>query len=155
MTDSPIFNLPHALISAAAIADMPEQVFVHPLNENAVRHTRSLAAATGCLHLGIYLVRVQPGHHSTEYHRHRGEEEFIYILSGRGIATIDEETFEVAAGDFMGFRPDSPAHDMHNPFDEDLVYLMGGYDLDYDVVEYPHQGTRMYRTGDRRTYETM
>lgn len=155
MTDISSSDQPHPLLSAAAIADLPESVFVHPLNENAVRHTRSLAAATGCLHLGIHLVRVRPGHHSTEYHRHRGEEEFIYILSGRGIATIDDESFEVHTGDFMGFRPDSPAHDMHNPFDEDLLYLVGGYDLDYDVVEYPHHGTRMIRVGDRRTYEDM
>ena len=155
MTAANDANPPHPLLTAAAIAALPEQVFTHPLNDKAVRHTRSLAGMAGCQHLGIYLVRVEPGHHSTEYHRHRGEEEFLYILSGRGIATIDDETFEVATGDFMGFRPDSPAHDMHNPFDEDLVYLMGGYDLDYDIVEYPHQGTRMYRLGDRRTYEPM
>ncbi|MEL6399656.1 MAG: cupin domain-containing protein [Cyanobacteria bacterium J06607_6] len=146
---------PHPLLSAAAIAAMPEHVFGHPLNANAVRHTRSLAAATGCLQLGVHLVRVLPGHDSTEHHRHRGEEEFIYILSGRGLAHIGEDTFEVAPGDFMGFRPDSLAHSMHNPFDEDLVYLMGGTDLDYDVVDYPRQGKRMYRVGDRRTYEAM
>jgi len=71
------------------------------------------------------------------------------------MATIDDETFEVQAGDFMGFRPDSPAHTMHNPFEADLIYLVGGYDLDYDVVDYHHQGTRMYRLGDRRTYEPL
>jgi uncharacterized cupin superfamily protein len=81
-------NSPHPLLKAAAIAALPEYAFVHPLNANAVRHTRSLAGTTGCQHLGVYLVRVKPGHHSTEYHRHRGEEEFLYILSGRGIATI-------------------------------------------------------------------
>jgi len=155
MTDPNPHNLPHPLITAEAIAAMPEQVYVHPLNGYAVRHMRSLAAATGCLHLGVHWVRVEPGHDSTAYHRHRGEEEFIYILSGRGMATIDDETFEVQAGDFMGFRPDSPAHAMHNPFEADLIYLVGGYDLDYDVVDYPHQGTRMYRLGDRRTYEPL
>lgn len=155
MTDPNWQNPPHPLLTAAAIAQMPEQVLVHPLNANAVRHTRSLATAVGCQHLGVHLVRVRSGHDSTEYHRHRGEEEFIYILAGRGVATIDDQTFEVQAGDFMGFRPDSLAHAMHNPFAEDLVYLLGGYDLDHDVVDYPHQGTRLYRTGDRRTYEPM
>lgn len=155
MTDAHSSCQPHPLLTAAAISALPEHVFVHPLNDQAVRHTRSLAGATGCQHLGVYLVRVQPGHYSTEYHRHRGEEEFLYVLSGRGIATIDDEPFEVQAGDFMGFRPDSLAHDLHNPFVEDLVYLMGGYDLDYDVVEYPRQNTRLYRLGDRRTYEPM
>jgi uncharacterized cupin superfamily protein len=95
----------HPLITAAARAELPEDVFVHPLNTNAVRHSKALAAAVGCIHLGVHWVRVTPGHDSTAYHRHRGEEEFIYILSGRGIATIGDETFEVQAGDFMGFPP--------------------------------------------------
>ena len=142
----------HPLIPAEDIATFPEQVFVHPLNPNAVRHTKSLAAATGCIHLGVHLVRVTPGHDSTTYHRHRGEEEFVYILSGRGIAEIGSQTFEVKPGDFMGFPPDSLAHTMHNPFSEDLVYLMGGTNLDYDVCDYPKQGKRMYRVGDRRDY---
>jgi uncharacterized cupin superfamily protein len=145
----------HPLITAAARAELPEDVFVHPLNTNAVRHSKALAAAVGCIHLGVHWVRVTPGHDSTAYHRHRGEEEFIYILSGRGIAIIGDETFEVQAGDFMGFPPDSPAHMISNPFDTDLVYLMGGTNLDYDVCEYPHAGQRMYRVADRRTYEPL
>ncbi len=143
------------LLSAATIAALPETTFVHPLNPNAVRHTKALAATVGCIHLGVHWVRVAPGHDSTAYHRHRGEEEFIYILSGRGIATIGGRSQEVQAGDFMGFPPDSPAHCLHNPFTEDLVYLMGGTNLDYDVCEYPQAGKRLYRVGDRRTYEDM
>jgi len=149
MSDTP------CLLAAAAIAAMPEAVFVHPLNTNAVRHSKALAAATGCIHLGVHWVRVQPGHDSTEYHRHRGEEEFIYILSGRGIADIGGDRGEVGPGDFMGFPPDSPPHALHNPFATDLIYLMGGTNLDYDVCDYPKQGVRLYRVGDRRTYETM
>jgi uncharacterized cupin superfamily protein len=145
----------HPLLTAAAIAALPEHVFIHPLNPRAVRHTKELSRTAGCLHLGVHLVRVEPGHASTEHHTHRGEEEFIYIVSGRGVAEIGDEHCEVKAGDFMGFGPDSLAHSMHNPFDEDLVYLMGGLDLDYDVVEYPKQQKRMFRVGDRRTYEAM
>lgn len=147
--------LPHPLITAETIAVMGEQVFVHPLNAKAVRHTRALATTVGCIHLGVHMVRLTPGYDSTEHHRHRGEEEFIYILSGKGVATIGTETFEVKPGDFMGFPPDSPAHSMRNPFAEDLVYLMGGTNLDYDICEYPNQGKRMYRVGDRCDYEDM
>ncbi|MGF1524154.1 MAG: cupin domain-containing protein [Leptolyngbyaceae cyanobacterium] len=145
----------HPLIAAEAIAKMPEHVFVHPLNTNAVRHTKSLAAATGCLHLGVHQVRITCGHDSTEYHCHHGEEEFIYILAGRGIAAIGDETFEVKPGDFMGFAPNSLAHSLHNPFEEDLVYLVGGTNLDYDVCDYPKQAKRMYRVGDRREYTDL
>lgn len=144
-----------SLLTAEAIANLPEQVFTHPLNANAIRHTKSLTEVTGGMHLGVYLVRVTPGHDSTEYHRHLGEEEFIYILSGRGMAEIGHDTLEVKPGDFMGFPPGSAAHRMYNPYEADLVYLMGGTNLDYDVCDYPRQGQRMYRVGDRRTYTSL
>jgi uncharacterized cupin superfamily protein len=51
----------HPLITAAARAELPEDVFVHPLNANAVRHSKALAAAVGCIHLGVHWVRVTPG----------------------------------------------------------------------------------------------
>jgi uncharacterized cupin superfamily protein len=44
-----------------------------------------------------------PGKESFVYHSHHREEEWIYVLSGRGVAEIDGEEFEVGAGDFMGF----------------------------------------------------
>jgi uncharacterized cupin superfamily protein len=145
----------HPLLTAEAIAALQEHVFVHPLNANAIRHTKSLSRTAGCIHLGVHMVRVTSGHDSTEHHRHGGEEEFIYVISGKGIAEIGDQHFEVKGGDFMGFGPDSLAHSLHNPFDEDLVYLVGGLDLDYDVVDYPKQKRRMYRLGDRRTYEDI
>ena len=37
----------------------------------------------------------------------------------------------------MGFTAPSPAHSMRNPFDSDLVYLVGGEHRDVDVVHYP------------------
>jgi uncharacterized cupin superfamily protein len=142
-------------MTAAEIAALPERVAVHPLNPRAVRHTKALAAAVGCIHLGVHWVRVEPGQDSTAYHRHCAEEEFIYILSGRGMATIGGESMEIGPGDFMGFPPNSPPHKMSNPFEADLVYLMGGTNLDYDLCEYPEAGQRLYRVGDRRTYRPL
>lgn len=141
---------PHPLLSAQAIAAMAEQTFVHPLNPKAIRHTRSLGQEIGFDHIGLNLVRVAPGDESTEFHAHQIEEEFIYILSGRGLADIGADTFEVGAGDFMGFVAGSLPHALRNPFDADLVYLVGGLHLEYDICDYPRQHQRMYRTGDRR-----
>nr|MBC8159294.1 cupin [Alphaproteobacteria bacterium] len=62
----------------------PETEFVHPLNASAIRHTRTLSSLAGLQNLGVHLVRVEPGFETTEYHVHHMEEEFVYILSGRG-----------------------------------------------------------------------
>ena len=86
------------LLKASRIDEMPETAFVHPLNSNAVRQTRTLSDATGMTALGAHLVRIEPGSDSTQYHTHHHEEEFLYILSGHGIAEIGEEEIPVGPG---------------------------------------------------------
>jgi uncharacterized cupin superfamily protein len=69
---------------------------------------------------------------------------------------MDEEEFEVAAaGDFMGFPSPSVAHHLRNPRDKDLVYLVGGENLDAERADFPRLGKRMLRRGqDVEIYET-
>src|SRR5688500_3901106 len=105
---------------------MKEERRVHVLNPRAVRNQKSLGDAVGMTDLGIHLVRVEPGHETTEYHTHYCDEEFVYILAGRGLADIGDTRIEVGPGDFMGFAPQSAPHTMSNPGGEDLVYLVGG-----------------------------
>jgi uncharacterized cupin superfamily protein len=75
---------------------------VHPLNENAVRLKRSLGDATGLTQLGFHLMTLMPGHESTEYHRHLYAEVRLHS-SGIGTAAVDDRTYPIGPGDFMGF----------------------------------------------------
>ncbi|MDZ7687028.1 MAG: cupin domain-containing protein [Gammaproteobacteria bacterium] len=140
------------LLTASDIEAMAEVAHTHQFNDNAVRHTRSIGDVLGLEHLGVHLVRLEPGHDSTQFHYHHMDEEFVYILSGRGIAELGEETREVGAGDFMAFGRLSVPHGMSNPFDEDLVYLMGGSRSDIDICDYPRLGRRMYRIQGEKEY---
>ena len=152
MANSRDFNAPapRPLLKKADIAQIEETAFQHRLNDNAVRHTKSLGKAAGMSRLGVHLVRLEPGRESTEYHFHHHEEEFLYILSGRGETDIGEETHRVEAGDFMGFSAPSLPHVMRNPFAEDLVYLMGGQSLADDVTEYPRINKFLYKVRGER-----
>ncbi len=141
-----------ALLTAAAIANMAERENVHQFNDNAVRMTRSLSDALGLTQIGIHLVRVEPGRDSTEFHTHHVDEEFVYVLAGRGIAQIGSTRHEIGPGDFMGFKQHSMPHAMSNPFSEDLVYLMGGSRSAIDVCDYPNINRRMYRVDGNREY---
>ncbi len=141
-----------SLLAAAAIAAMPEKRYAHALNPDAVRHTRSLGDATGLTSLGVHLVRVKQGDDSTVYHTHHQDEEWIYILSGRGVAQIGERSVEVGPGDFMGFVAGSEPHAMRNPHAEDLVYLVGGNRLAFDVCDYPRIRMRRYRVNGTNEY---
>src|SRR5262245_31335123 len=88
---------PHkaSLSRAADRAKVPEESFSHPFNSNSQIFGRTLSDGTGLERIGLHWIRVPAGKESFVYHRHRTEEEFIYILSGRGIAEIDGEEHEV------------------------------------------------------------
>ena len=84
----------------------------------------------GLVNIGVHLVRVETGHDSTQFHfHHQDEDEFIYILSGKGIAEIGDE--------------------------DDLVYLMGGSRSDIDIFDYPKLSRRMFRVDGVKTYVSL
>lgn len=140
------------LLRAAHIAALEEVTHRHQFNDNAVRLTRTLGTRTGLERIGVHLVRLAPGRDSTQHHYHDADEEFIYVVSGRGIAFIGEDRFEIGAGDFMGFPAPSPAHSMTNPYDEDLVYLVGGERNAVDAVHYPRIRRTMLKAPGRRRW---
>jgi uncharacterized cupin superfamily protein len=108
-----------------------------------------LGRTLGLKRTGVNLARLLPGKESFVYHSHQYEEEWIYILSGRGRAEIDGESHEVGAGDFMAFPTPSVAHQLSNPFGEPLVYLMGGENREFEVADFPKLGKRMVRQGTK------
>lgn len=143
--------MPSPYLSAEAIAQMDEDSHSHPLHEPGLRYQRSLSDRTGLQRLGVHMVRVAPGQEATQLHFHHCEEEFIYVLSGRGVAILGDRRVEVGPGDFLGFTAPSAAHGMINPFEEELVYLMGGERRGFDVCDYPQMEKRLIRMGDDRS----
>lgn len=140
------------LLTAAHIAAMAARPHRHQFNEKALRLTRTLGTLTGLQRIGVHLVHLPPGHESTQHHYHDADEEFLYVISGRGIACIGDDELTVGPGDFMGFPAPSPAHSLRNPFAEDLVYLMGGERNAIDTVHYPRIQRSMFKAHGRRRY---
>ncbi len=140
---------PKALLQAKRIADSEEHRVQHPLNTRSEIHIRSLSDAVGMERVGVHISRVPPGKESFEYHTHHYEEEFLYILSGRGVAEIDGAQVEVGPGDFLGFSVPSVGHNLRNPYDEDLVYLMGGNRLEFEIADFPRLGKRLVRDREK------
>lgn len=133
----------HILREAAQTAAASASVH-HPLNERARRKTVSLGDATGLSLIGVHINVIAPGDSSTEVHAHACADEFVYILGGQGIVTLDEESYEIGAGDFIGFPANGPAHALTNTGVDELVYLVGGNRPDFDACDYPRQGKRLY-----------
>ncbi|HZF15899.1 MAG TPA: cupin domain-containing protein [Steroidobacteraceae bacterium] len=139
---------PNLYLLRAAEAVEHAQSFSHPWNPRSEIIGTQLARMVGLKRTGVSLVRVPPGKESFVYHSHQTEEEWIYILEGRGTARIDDVEYEVGAGDFMGFPTPSVAHHLMNASGADLVYLMGGEHHEVEIADFPDLGRRMLRRGN-------
>lgn len=112
------------------------------LNPNSSFVGTGLSRLAGLQRAQVSIARIPPGKDSFAYHAHLLEEEWMYVLSGQGIAEVDGVEHAIGPGDFLGFAAPSVPHLVKNRSSEELVYLMGGEDHALDVVEFPHLGKR-------------
>ena len=136
---------PKILLPLAEIQAVEETCVAHPLNPKSEVYIKQLGLEAGLKRTGLSLARIPPGKESFLYHSHHVEEEFVYVLSGRGRAEIDGRMYEVGPGDFMGFPAPGAAHHLINPYDVDLVYLMGGERQPFEIADFPTVGKTMVR----------
>lgn len=124
-----------------------ESTFSHPWNPKSEITATHLSGMAGLKRTGVSLVRLAAGKESFAYHLHHREEEWIYILSGTGIARVDGNEYEMNPGDFIAFPTPSVPHIMVNPHEDELVYMMGGENRDFEVADFPTLDKRMIRRG--------
>ena len=65
------------------------------------------------------------------------------------MAEIDDDELVVSPGDFMAFPTPSVPHHLKNPFDEELVYLMGGGNREIEIADFPRLAKRIVRSGEK------
>jgi len=96
--------------------------------------------------LGANVSRVPPGRTGCPFHTHAREDEVFFVLSGRGVFRYGEQLHQIRAGDCIACPAGSGvAHQIANPFDEDLVYLGVGLNDPHEVCTYPDSGKVMVR----------
>ena len=117
----------------------------HFLNPNAKRINKSLGDLTGLTGIGFHIIEVEPDCETTEHHLHYYEDECIYVLAGTATAFIGDDSFDIKAGDFIGYRKGGLAHSIKNTGDETLRCIVVGERLSHDVGDYPRQRKRIYR----------
>ena len=107
--------------------------------------TPSMAPRGG--RLGVNLTRLPPGRALCPFHYHRREDEVFFVMSGRGVLRYGETLTELRAGDCVSCPAGTGvAHQIANPYDEDLVYLAIGPDDPDEVCVYPDTGKVMVRS---------
>jgi uncharacterized cupin superfamily protein len=152
----PTSRKPAVHLRAAEIAER-RRAFTQRLNPGSRFEGTPLARLAGFARTGVALVRLAPGQESFAYHAHLREEEWLYVVSGRGLAEVDGRPLEVGPGDFLGFPAPSVAHILRNSFGEELVYLTGGERLGGDGLDDPRLGKRylLLPEGDRTAFHEL
>lgn len=134
------------LIRADEIERMEGLQKTHFLNPNAKRLNKSLGDLVGLTGMGFHLIEVEPGHETTEHHRHHDEEECVFVLSGTATALIDDNEVGIGPGDFLGYRKGGAAHSIRNTGPEVLRCIVVGQRLAHDTADYPRLGKRLFRS---------
>jgi uncharacterized cupin superfamily protein len=134
---------PH-IVNVANVEDIPQFEGEH-WGQYYKPLTPALDAEPG--RLGANLTRVPPGRSGCPFHTHQREDEVFYVLSGRGVLRYGETIDEIGAGDCIACPAGTGiAHQLANPFDEDLVYLAIGRNDPDEVCTYPDSGKVLVRS---------
>ncbi|HEY8375925.1 MAG TPA: cupin domain-containing protein [Nannocystis sp.] len=96
--------------------------------------------------LGVNQNRLPPGHTTCPFHRHLREDEVFFVLSGRGVLRYGDALYDIGPGDCISCPAGTEAaHQIANPYDEDLVYLAIGPNDPHEVAVYPDTGKVLVR----------
>jgi len=88
--------------------------------------------------LGINRMRLKKGQTTCPFHYHLREDEAFFVLAGRGVLRYGDDLRAIRAGDCISCPAGTQiAHQIANPYDEDLVYLAIGAFDPHEVCVYP------------------
>lgn len=130
-----------AIAILAEAADLRKKSSGYPapfLPRVAGRTKRPLGDLFGLKNFGVNLTTLAPGAESALLHRHKTQDEFVYICSGRPTLITDRGEMQLSPGMCAGFPADGLAHQLVNRTKEAVVYLEIGDRSLGDKVVYPH-----------------
>ncbi|MCB9947055.1 MAG: cupin domain-containing protein [Rhodospirillaceae bacterium] len=102
------------------------------------RKRHPLGDLFGLTNFGVNLTTMRPGSQSALLHRHRRQDEFIYVLQGEPTLVTDRGEVALSPGMCAGFPAGGVAHQLVNRTDGDVVYLEIGDRTGGDDVAYPN-----------------
>ena len=103
----------------------------------AGREKRVLGNPFGLTNFGVNCTTLKPGAESALLHRHKTQDEFVYILEGTATLVTDRGEMELTPGMCAGFPKGGLAHHLVNRSGADVVYLEVGDRSPGDEGSYP------------------
>ncbi len=110
-------------------------------DEDDTSRSKQLGRLAGGSDIGCTYKEVQPGAKTSRFHYHLGNEEALFVISGRGSMQTTSGLTEVQGGDYVAFpRGEEGAHTVENTSDEVLRCLFFSTMNEPEVVGYPEEG---------------
>jgi uncharacterized cupin superfamily protein len=97
-------------------------------------------AVIGTTQIGATLHVVPAGKTAWPYHRHHGNDELFFVLSGTGEYRVGNRRLPIKAGDCIGAPAGGEAHQIINSSNAELRYIAFANHGRADVIEYPDSG---------------
>ncbi len=122
------------------------------------RWYRRLAPAGGLTDFGVSHVTLKPGAWSSQRHWHRGEDEFLVMLTGEAVLVDDAGEHAIRPGDCVAFpKGEGNGHHLQNRTGVDCSFVVvgGGQPLggDYPDIDMRFTADGRYVHDDGTEYE--
>ena len=108
----------------------------------AARTKRPLGDPFGLTIFGVNLTRLAPGAWSMVHHRHKRQDEFIYVLEGEPVLVTDAGETQLSPGMCAGFPAGGSPHHLENRNDHDALILEVGDRGGDEEVLFPDDDVR-------------
>ena len=113
----------------------------------------NLGGAAGTHRCGVQRLEMAPGEMPTPAHVHGEAEEIFYVLAGSGLTWMDENTYEIHAGDCVVYKNFHEAHTIRAGTDGLDVLAFGGREYT-PVGELPRGGSMWTVTGWAKVHDS-
>jgi uncharacterized cupin superfamily protein len=106
----------------------------------------AIGAAAGTSRTGASRIELAPGEQPTPPHVHGEAEEIFYVLGGSGLTLLDDDAYEIRAGDCIVYKNTHEAHTIRAGADGLDVIAFGAREY-LQTAELPRGGTMWSITG--------
>lgn len=101
------------------------------------RAKRPLGDLFGLSNFGVNLTTLAPGAVSALQHRHKLQDEFVYVLEGEAVLVTGDVETVLTSGMCAGFKAGGVSHHLENRSDAPVLYLEIGDRTKGDEATYP------------------
>ena len=89
----------------------------------------NLGTAAGSSRAGASRLELAPGEQPTPPHVHGQAEEIFYVLAGSGLTLLDDDAYEIRAGEcIVRYDNEAGKGDHRHAGDVEMVYRFNGYE---------------------------